>query len=164
MSTLFYTFVEHLELSVQRNTPAYLYPAAIVMLYGYYLYRGLQVGCQQAQTLENAYQTISIHLNKQFYSSNWPITTMPRVFCICNLTTNLQSSVSCLLWLEWPDLWWNPQISLSSSGHLNWSSVYTCNQDHLTMPPSGYLWVDQSQGAGRKSGIAEWRNGQYTNI
>ena len=56
-------------------------------------YRRLQVGCQQAQNLRNAYQNISIHLNKQFYSSNWPITTMPRVFCICNLTTNLQSSV-----------------------------------------------------------------------
>ena len=27
-------------------------------------------------------------------SSNWPITTMPRVFCICNLTINLQSSVT----------------------------------------------------------------------
>ena len=48
----------------------------------------------KAQNLRNAYQNISIHLNKQFYSSNWPITTMPRVFCICNLTTNLQSSVS----------------------------------------------------------------------
>ena len=35
--------------------------------------------------------SLFIDLNKQFYSSNWPITTI----CICNLTTNLQSSVSC---------------------------------------------------------------------
>ena len=64
-----------------------------IQVRAYRRYRGLQVGCQQAQTLKSAYQNISIHLNKQFYSSNWPITTMPGVFCICNLTTNLQSFV-----------------------------------------------------------------------
>ena len=65
-------------------------------------YRGLQVGYQQAQNLRNAYQNISI--KQQFCSSNWPITTMPRVFCICNLTTNLQFFVQCISgWLSRKD-------------------------------------------------------------
>ena len=32
-------------------------------------------------------------IRTSLYSSNWSTTTMPRVFCICKLTTNLKSSV-----------------------------------------------------------------------
>ena len=43
----------------------------------------------KAQNLRNAYQNISIHLNKQFYSSNWPITT------ILHLQPDNQPAILC---------------------------------------------------------------------